>query len=192
MNSAWLKKNWFNILMAALIAILLLVPSAKAWLLRGLMAVGLMQPGIEETMPDTGRPAAMASFSDAAGNITTLDGLRGKVVLINFWATWCPPCIAEMPALNQLYASMQQNPNLVFITVDADGNFERANAFMNKHGYTLPVYSLNGTISEQLFSGSLPTTLVVDKLGQVRFQETGAANYNADKFRNWLQQLADQ
>lgn len=192
MNSAWLKKNWFNMLMAALIAILLLVPSAKAWLLRGLMAVGLMQPSIEETMPDAGKPAAVASFSDAAGNITTLDELRGKVVLINFWATWCPPCIAEMPALNQLYESVRQNPNLVFITVDADSNLERANAFMKKHSYTLPVYSLNSSISEQLFSGSLPTTLVVDKRGQVRFKETGAANYNAEKFRNWLKQLAEE
>lgn len=143
-------------------------------------------------MPDAGKPAAVASFSDAAGNITTLDELRGKVVLINFWATWCPPCIAEMPALNQLYESVRQNPNLVFVTVDADSNLERAKAFMKKHSYTLPVYSLNSSISEQLFSGSLPTTLVVDKRGQVRFKETGAANYNAEKFRNWLKQLAEE
>jgi thiol-disulfide isomerase/thioredoxin len=191
-SGEWLRKNWFNAIMVGLIAVLWLVPDAKALLIRGLMRVGLFQPAIEtsngkeltrDIVPD-------AIFEDASGKTLSLSQLHGKVVVLNFWATWCPPCIAEMPSLDKLYRSQTSRPDIFFLTVDADGDFQRAAAFMQKHGYSLPIYRLHGSVSEKVFSGTLPTTVVLDKTGRIAFRETGAANYDAPAFRSWLEKLA--
>lgn len=190
----WLRKNGFNVLMVGLIALLWLVPSSKAYLIRGLMRLGFFRPKIETVEAGSRAvvPADDVLFEREDGKKVRLSELRGKVVFLNFWATWCPPCIAEMPGINDLYQDLNKLPDLVFILVDADGDLTKSRRFLTTHQYHLPLYQLNSEIPATLFSGTLPTTVVINKQGQIVLRETGAAAYHSEDFVNQLRQLATQ
>jgi thiol-disulfide isomerase/thioredoxin len=187
------KKNIINALFVGFLLVLIFVPSAKALMIRGLMEIGLFSPGVE--MPTK---TALASgvkdlsgikFKDASGNIVDLGSLKDKVVFLNFWATWCPPCLAEMPSVNKLYEQFKDDKDVVFIMVDADSDLAKSKKYMDKKGYRLPLYQVASNIPEVIFKGSLPTTVVFDKKGRISYNEAGAANYASDKFIEFIKQL---
>lgn len=186
------KKNVLNVILITGLLVLLFVPPAKAFLLRGLMEIGLFKPSLAEKQPAASSlNLAAVRFSDAKGKVIDLQSLKGKVVFLNFWATWCPPCQAEMPSINKLYLQFKADPNVVFIMVDADSDLPKAQKFLNKKNYAMPVYAVAGDIPEQLFKGSLPTTVVFDKQGRISYNEEGAANYAHKKFVAFIEQLRD-
>ncbi len=183
------KKRILNFLFIALLAVFIFVPSAKALLIQGLMQVGLFKPAIEQPKQQAIQDLSAIKFKDAKRNTLSLADLNGKVVFLNFWATWCPPCLAEMPSVNKLHQQFKNDSEVVFILVDADSDFAKAQAYMDRKGYQLPVYNIASSIPETLFAGSLPTTVVLDKKGRLSFKEVGAANYASDKFINFINQL---
>ena len=128
-------------------------------------------------------------FKDASGKVIDLGDLQGKVVFLNFWATWCPPCRAEMPSINKLYEQFKDDKDVVFLFVDADQDLDKAQKYMDKKAYKLPVYIADSTIPSKLFRGALPTTIVFDKAGRVSYNESGAANYASSKFIAFLEKL---
>jgi thiol-disulfide isomerase/thioredoxin len=191
-KTAFLKKNIFNIVFVTVLLVLAFVPSAKAFMLQGLMEIGLFKPNTALTSKlGPAKDLSGIRFSDSQGKVINLESLKGKVIFLNFWATWCPPCQAEMPSINKLYARFKDDPNVVFIMVDADSDLVKARKFLDKKRYTLPVYQAASDIPEQLFKGSLPTTIVFDKKGRISFNEEGAANYADKKFVAFIEQLKD-
>lgn len=192
-NTAFLKKHYFNLLLLCFVLLMVFVPSAKAFMLRGLMEIGLFKPGTSAvTAEQRLAPAADLSgiqFKDINGKVVDLGNLKGKVVFLNFWATWCPPCLAEMPSIQKLYTQFAADPDFVFLLVDADSKLPEAQQFMQKKKYSMPVYEVASNIPEQLFKGSLPTTIVFDKKGRISFNEEGAANYGHKKFIEFMLQL---
>nr|WP_232325385.1 TlpA disulfide reductase family protein [Pedobacter panaciterrae] len=184
------KKNIVNAIFIALFLVILFVPSAKAFLMQGLMEIGLFKPKTESIT--TGTPPADLSgikFEDKSGKVTDLGSLKGKVIFINFWATWCPPCLAEMPSINKLYEQYKNDKDVVFIMVDADSNLAKAQKYMDDRSYKMPVFVVASNIPEDLFKGSLPTTIVFDKQGRVSYNESGAANYASSKFIEFIEKL---
>ncbi|RYU87826.1 redoxin domain-containing protein [Mucilaginibacter terrigena] len=180
-----------NALFIILIALMIFNPTAKALMIRGLMKVGLFQPDIsnnEGAGIDASLPAVI--FQKADGQIVNLADQKGKVVFINFWATWCPPCIAEMPAISTLYQKVKNNNKIVFMAVDADGNFARSSIFMSKNGYSLPLYKTNSDVPPQMFGSALPTTIIFDKKGKMVFRHEGMADFNNPKVLAYLLKLA--
>lgn len=177
----------YYLLLAGLLAVAF-VPGAKSWGIQQLMKIGLFQPGVP-----AGKEAAAAApemfFRDATGTPVALSALKGKVVFINFWATWCPPCRAEMPAVNSLYMRWRHHPDLVFLMVDADGDLTRAAKFMTDNGYQLPVAMSAGSVPDSVYAGTLPTTLIIDKAGRIVFRKTGAADYSNTRLQEYLGQL---
>lgn len=185
------KKNILNGLFIALLLVLVFVPAAKALMIQGLMEVGLFNPDTtdEKNRVPGSVDLSAIKFKDTSGKITDLASLKGKTVFVNFWATWCPPCLAEMPSINKLYEQFKQDKDVVFILVDADGDFSKSQKYMDRKGFKLPVYSVAGNIPDLIFSGSLPTTVVFDKFGRVSYNESGAANYASKKFIDFINQL---
>ncbi|MNK13347.1 Thiol-disulfide oxidoreductase ResA [compost metagenome] len=183
-----IKKYISNGIFILVLALFVFVPSAKALLLQGLMQVGLFNPDVK-TEKNLSNPAPDLKFKDQTGKVVTLNELKGKIVFLNFWATWCPPCLAEMPSINKLYEKHKDNKDVVFILLDADSNFEKANGYMNARKYTMPVYQMASNVPEQIFAGSLPTTIVFDKQGRLSFKHEGAANYNSNKFVEFIEKL---
>jgi len=185
--------NITYLLSAAIIVIMLVNPTAKALLIRGLIGIGFFKPDI----PVQVSKKALAdpfniSFRDSTGRILNTADLKGKVIFVNFWATWCPPCIAEMPNVNDLYKQYKNRPDVVFILADVDNNYIKANAFMKEHHYVLPVYTLASNIPEDIMDGTIPTTLVFNKKGELVFRHTNTANYNSAGFTDYFTTLIRQ
>ena len=187
--------SWSNITTAAMFVFVIVIfisPQAKAYLVKGLMKVGLFQPPVKY------EPAGNEVFAyipdltlkSADGTLVNLKEQKGKVVFVNFWAPWCPPCIAEMPSINTLYKQFKNNPNVLILTVDVDGKFNKSVPFMSKNGYQLPVYSIASSIPDGFLTGSIPTTFVVDKTGKIVIRHEGAADYSNQKFINYFLELS--
>jgi thiol-disulfide isomerase/thioredoxin len=126
-------------------------------------------------------------------SLRTLDGKgynfeenRGQVCLINFWASWCPPCIAEMPALQKLYNDYRDKVSFLFVARDQKDNVE---AFLQKEGYDLPVYYESGLVPKQLYYGGIPTTFIIDRDGRIVVSKVGAAEWNSKDTRQLLDSL---
>ena len=188
-NTMFNKKNVFNILFIVVLLVIVFVPVAKSFMLQGLMEIGFLKPNITQDLKPISTDLSSIKFKDVKGNEINLAELNGKVIFINFWATWCPPCLAEMPSINTLHKQFGGDADIVFIMVDADGNFEKSLSYMNKRNYKMPVYTMASSIPENLFKGSLPTTIVFDKKGRISFHEEGAANYGSQKFIDFIKQL---
>lgn len=129
-------------------------------------------------------------FMDANNRVVALDSLRGKVVVMNFWAIWCIPCVRELPSLNAMYKALKSNKDIVFMAVDIDGNSKAAAKFMAKNKFELPVYTLHGSLPEALRTKSIPMTVILDKRGEVAVKIEGMVDFNNVKIREGLEQLA--
>jgi len=186
----WLRKNWSNVLLFLFLAILIFSPRAKAVLIEGWMKVGFMKAAAPAAAAYKNAPlASPALFEDSAGNRFSLEQLRGKVVFLNFWAGWCAPCIAEMGTINRLHHQFVNDPRVVFILVDADGDFSRSLPFLRTRNYDLPV-DVTMSVREDLYNGTLPTTVILDRSSRIVFREQGAANYDTPAFAGFIRHLA--
>lgn len=125
-------------------------------------------------------------LKDATGKTVSLEDYKGKIIFVNFWATWCPPCIAEMPSMQKLSTDYQDKIVFLFVTTDS---FEKANAFMNKEKLTLPVYQSVTNPPLDLESSAIPATYLIDQSGNVIVAKIGAADWNSDSFREKLDEL---
>lgn len=188
MNRKHMKKYISNGIFILIVGLIIFVPSAKALVIQGLMTIGLFNPDVKTQQFETNSSLEL-KFKDQKGEVVTLADLKGKVVFLNFWATWCPPCLAEMPSINKLYELHKNNSDVVFIMLDADQNFAKAHDYMTRRSYTMPVYQMASSVPEQIFAGSLPTTVVFDKQGRLSFRHEGAANYNSKKFVEFMEKL---
>ncbi|SHN39190.1 TlpA disulfide reductase family protein [Chitinophaga sp. CF418] len=174
-------------IMVLFLVLVLVNPSVKAGVMQGLMKVGLFQPGMPEEVGAESEMASDMSFMDGDGKTFTLSSLRGKVVFLNFWATWCPPCRAEMPSINALYEKFREDKNVVFLTVDTDGNYKKANNFLKKQQYSLPLYVADSQIPGELLGRSIPTTVIINKKGQIAYRHEGAADYGNERFMSYFE-----
>lgn len=201
-NTSAKDKKWFTFsnistaLMLCFVVSMTVNPNVKAFVIQNLMKIGLFQPSLPSDSKDAKNVQPIVKendqdivFKDSAGKTISLAQLKGKVVFLNFWATWCPPCIAEMPSINKLKKRYGGNDDIVFLMVDADGNYEKSMKFMQKRGYDLPIFTVASAIPENVFSGSLPTTLVLDKQGRLVFKHEGSADYGNEKIVNFIDVL---
>jgi len=121
-------------------------------------------------------PAPALVLQDYTGQPVSLANTRGKVVLLNNWATWCPPCKQEMPDLQRYYTAHQQD-DFVLIAVDQSDPVADVQAFVAKYGLTFPVWLDPGNLTLTAFSNNaLPNSYVIDRLGIVRLAWTGAVD----------------
>ncbi|SFH10310.1 TlpA family protein disulfide reductase [Pedobacter insulae] len=188
-KSVFTKKNIVNALFIGLFLTILFVPSAKALVMRGLMEIGLFKPSISEQKNTLPVDLSSIKFKDATNKVVSLGDLKGKVVFLNFWATWCPPCLAEMPAIHKLYQKFAADKEVVFLLVDADGNLKKAQAYLDRKNYSFPLFNVASEIPDVIFNGSLPTTIVFDKKGRIAYNGVGAANYASPKFISFIKEL---
>jgi len=96
------------------------------------------------------------------------------VILVNTWATWCPPCKAEMPAINKFYEA-HQNDGLVVLAINSQEDVATVQQFINVQGFTFPVLlDTQASVINQYKVRGLPTTFIIDRDGVIRYVHTGA------------------
>ncbi|QIH34585.1 TlpA disulfide reductase family protein [Sphingobacterium sp. DR205] len=131
------------------------------------------------------------TFTNENGDAVSLQSLKGKVVFINFWATWCPPCIHEMPSINKLKKDYEGNSNIIFLMVDVDGKMEKSKAFMKKNNYDLQVYIPKSSIPTEFLGRAIPTTVILDKEGQMISRIEGGRDYSNPEIAQALNELIE-
>jgi len=191
------KITWSQISTALLflfVVALLYSPRLKSWVIMGLMTIGFFKPDIPQPKPgDKREPVPAMLVHNTDGKRVDLQQQKGKVVFINFWATWCPPCLAELPSVNALYQKVKTDTNVVFITVDVDNDLIKSTQFIHNKGYTFPVYGGSpADVPDKFYSNGIPTTLVVDKKGNIVFSHFNRANYDDQAFTEFISELAKQ
>ncbi len=112
--------------------------------------------------------------------------LKNKVVIVNFWATWCPPCIAEMPSFELLYRDYKDKVEFLFVSSE---DHETVRGFLNRKNYSIPAYRPLSEAPEPLNGNTLPTTFLISKNGAIVIEKVGAADWNSEKLRETLDKL---
>jgi thiol-disulfide isomerase/thioredoxin len=161
----------------------LLYPPSREWFMR--------QIAFAPSVKDIENSEKLSSYDWDLKGLNTeninFKELDNKVIFVNFWATWCPPCRAELPMIQELYADYKDKVAFVFVTNEDWGKVE---VFFNKNGYNLPVYNSIG-IPPNSFTktNSIPASYLIDKNGNILIAKTGSADWNSNKMRNLLDEL---
>lgn len=163
------------------------------FLQRGVLATGIMNPDVEEERDAaTNEAKEIADFTmkliNSKGERLNMEQFKGKVVFMNIWATWCPPCIAEMPAINKLFNEVKDS-DVVFLMLSVDQDFEKAKRFNEKKGFDFEIYTVDGPIPQMYSTGSIPTTFVINAKGELALVHEGMADYHTTEFKTFLQSL---
>src|ERR1017187_3849833 len=134
----------------------------------------------------TGQPAPDFKLSDGSTTVH-LAGYRGSVVLLNFWATWCAPCVAEMPSLLQLH---HDRPDLAILAVSIDENPEAYSRFLVRHKVDLITVRDPDQKAAQLFhTEGWPETYIIDRKGFIRRKVVGPQDWGSPEIRAFLKSL---
>jgi len=189
-----------NILSAFLILFsvsLIVSPDVKAFIFKGLYRMGYNKfdasadkLSFEKALSgNQERPVAPSLiFEDGDGRFFDISKQKGKVLFLNFWATWCPNCLAEMPSINKLRQSIN-NPDLLFVMVDRDNNYRKSSSFMARNNYNLPVYTSISSLPKDLIPSTIPTTIIIDKEGNIVARHVGGADYSVTEAQNFFRDL---
>lgn len=131
------------------------------------------------------------TIKDLEGNIKSFDDYKNKVIFLNLWATWCGPCRAEMPSIQKLY-NKTQSDDMVFIMLSIDREEDEAKVknYIKRNNFSFPVVMPAGNLTAQLDVPSIPTTFIIDKEGKIIYQKVGSTNYDTEKFRKMLRDIA--
>jgi thiol-disulfide isomerase/thioredoxin len=127
-------------------------------------------------------------LKDANGEVVNMRQFQNKVLFINVWATWCPPCLAEMPNINQLYQELAEE-DIVFVMLSVDQDFSKAATYVAGQDFQVPIYQAVGKWPAVLNSSTIPTTFVIDKTGRIVMEHQGMAKYNTKDFKAFLRGL---
>ncbi len=183
------KSPWVsNIIFVGLIALVLFTPvgsKLKYWTSK-LMAS--FTPSVQKVEKREKLTDYRWQLTDNNGQPFDLSLFQGKVIFLNTWATWCPPCIAEMPAIQELYNKYRNNPGVAFVFATTDPK-DTVDKFMTGKGYNLPVYYIQSAPPPQLASNTIPITFLIGKNGGIAIRKVGAADWSSRKVTGTIDQL---
>lgn len=133
-----------------------------------------------------GRPAPDFTLVDRKGTTWTLSELKGQVVFVNFWATWCPPCREEMPSMQKLYSMLPKDKFKMLAILNKDDP-KLADTFAKKFGITMPILDdLDNKAGKEYGLTGVPETYIVDKQGVLREKFIGPAQWDSPRFVQML------
>ena len=151
---------------------------------------GLPRPG--EILADTtfGRIGSWFTLRTSDGEEIQYPEFRDRVLFVNFWATWCAPCVQEMPTIVDLADSMKE-VDVEFLLVSIDDDERLVRRFVRKHNLSERVYLRGWDAGASTFTaGIVPATFIVAKDGTIAYQHHGAADWNTDSIRRFLMTIA--
>jgi thiol-disulfide isomerase/thioredoxin len=183
------KIKYGDILFLVFLA-LLIIPQTRTPIQVALnkIKIAVWSPGAE---PED-KQAQLAPFNykaqDVEGNMVNLEVANGTITFIGYWATWCPPCIAEMPSIQALYSDYGEKVQFILLTQEEP---DRVRQFLKRKGWELPVYFPKMAPPELLRESSIPTNFLINAQGKIVIKETGAADWNSDSVRQLLDGLLE-
>ncbi|HLC40786.1 MAG TPA: TlpA disulfide reductase family protein [Methylomirabilota bacterium] len=131
------------------------------------------------------------SLQDLDGKTVTLKEFRGKVVFLNFWATWCPPCREEMPAMQKIYTELQDK-GLVMLAVNFMETPNTIRPFVKEHKLTFPILLDSGTVMVSFGVLGLPATYLIDRQGKAAARALGGRDWSNQESLRMIRKLLDE
>jgi peroxiredoxin len=129
-------------------------------------------------------------LNDLAGKTVALSSFRGKVVFLNLWATWCPPCLTEMPSIEALHKSFAMNPDFVALMVSEDSDVKRPPAYIRKNNFDFAVLlDPENKVGEAYDVSGLPESFVIGRDGRIVAHHVGPYDWANTSIREALHDL---
>ncbi len=177
------RKGISNIVFVVIIG-LLLYPPTKEYFIK------LISFSPSEVSVDERKQLKSYNWKLKGLNTSNIDfnSTRNKVVFVNFWATWCPPCRAEMPSIQELYNDYKDKVEFVFVSNE---DWKTISNFYEEYNYVLPTFNILSNIPEQFKSKTIPATFILDKKGNIVVVKKGPADWNSGKTRKLLDELLE-
>jgi thiol-disulfide isomerase/thioredoxin len=154
-----------------------------------LLSTGLIKPKIALVNKEKLDFDYSGTFTTPQGSLIDLEAYRGKTVFINLWATWCPPCRAEMPHISEMYKKIKDTENLEYLMIALDKDFEKSKKLVNDKGWSFPIVHASHGLNNSLQSQSIPTTIVINPEGKIVFYQEGMSNFDTEEFKGFLRGL---
>ena len=192
--------EWLPLALLALVMGTGLRPVVLGGVQRGLLATGLWRaeaPAVPAQAAAAPTPVAAGpspyphnlAMRTADGRPVRLRDLRGKAVFVNLWASWCPPCRAEMPGIEALYRKVDKS-KVAFVMLSLDEEPAKAQKFFASQGYTFPLFFGNGELPAPFNSSTIPSTIILGPDGRLAARHDGMADYDTPDFKAALEALA--
>jgi len=155
---------------------------------RMVLYTGLVTPDLDSLKTRQPADYQLTLVSDEGARVS-LEDFRNKVIFLNFWASWCAPCRAEMPDIENLYQKVNQD-EIVFIIASVDQDISKAKDYLKKKDFSFPVYFMESGRPQIYNTGSIPSTFVINQEGEIVLIEKGMASYDTPEFYSFLSRLA--
>jgi thiol-disulfide isomerase/thioredoxin len=140
-----------------------------------------------------GEPVSDVALIDERENKLNLSDLKGSVVFVNFWASWCPPCIEEMPSIEALFRNLSGKPTFKMITILYRDDVDRITKSAKEQGYTLPIYrDPDGSAAIRFGITGVPETFIIDKKGILRDKVIGPYTWDSPAVTDTLLKLINE
>lgn len=183
----WWAKRWVRNAVFLVILVVLYFTGGVQWIQTQVTRVGLSSPKVEANDPGDAKALYRYDYRmvDQQGAEVSLSAFKGKPVFINYWASWCVPCLAEFASMSAL-RDRAEGVAFLFITREAPEAFEK---FLGKTSHDLPFYRQVSGAPNEFSSRVIPATFVLNKEGQLVYSHQGAADWNDDAVLEMLQKL---
>ncbi|MDT7831699.1 TlpA disulfide reductase family protein [Flavobacteriaceae bacterium S356] len=178
------KKAITNIAFVILIG-LLIYPDSRAYFIRLIS----FAPSVENVEDREGVDYNNWFLTGLNTPSVGVNELEDKVLFVSLWATWCGPCIAEMPTMKKLYEDYKDKVVFLFITRE---NWQTVATFYKKSNYDFPAYNSNNGMPSEIFSQSIPATYIIGADQKIAIKKIGTANWNSERVRKTLDGLLEK
>ena len=176
----FLRKNLFTIIITIFVAVLFIFPEVKLKLKDLFFPIAAIENAV--TLQDADLDIELKGINAPNTNLKTLKG--NKLIFLNFWGTWCPPCREEWPTIQKLYDSKKDKIDFVLIAMQDEE--EKVRKFMADNKYTAPVYIAQTPISNNVLPKVFPTTFLLDKNGRILLKEDASKDWNSKSTHEFI------
>lgn len=168
--------------------VLLLIPQTRTPIQVGLnkLKVVVWSPSVKDVEDQENVQPFQYMVKELNGASKSITIGQGEITFLSYWATWCAPCIAELPGIQELYTDYGDKVNFVLLTQEETDRVQR---FITKKKYNLPVYISQMQAPKILQENRIPTNYIIDAKGNIIIKETGAADWSSTKVRKLLDGL---
>lgn len=185
-KSVWSKLS--DVFLFALI-ITMVVPDGRVFLQRLVLSTGVLSSASINEDKAVSDASWNWELTDLSGNTIQLNDLRGQVIFINHWGTFCPPCNAEMPGIIALMERVPADVNFVFASHEPA---EKVSKHLQRHEWDIPAYIYTRSPGQELVVGSLPATFIIDKNSKVVHFTEGIKQWDTQNAQDLLTSLVNE